>query len=174
MIRFCLRFHFPFILVFFTNIPLNFSMISPIFARIRPKCELILNSFHSISSCIQRLVTQKPSQTCFIIFKHHVGSLTGIESVMRFSKYDFTVFLDELASFDRQCDKELLLKRWTTVVPLIRAQNNLGIALLSSRFLGTPNQFRGRGGGNLILISLTLIGILPGFIYRHFAKNILA
>ena len=116
MIRFCLRFHFPFILVFFTNIPLNFSMISPIFARIRSKCELILNSFHSISSCIQRLVTQKRSQTCFIIIKHHVGSLTGIESVTRFSKYDFTVFLDELASFDRQSDKELLLKRWTTVV----------------------------------------------------------
>ena len=45
-----------------------------------------------------------------------MGSLTGIESVTRFSKYDFTVFLDELASFDRQSDKELLLKRWTTVV----------------------------------------------------------
>ena len=44
-----------------------------------------------------------------------MGSLTGIESVTRFSKYDFTVFLDELASFDRQSDKELLLKRWTTV-----------------------------------------------------------
>ena len=116
LIRFCLRFHFPSILVFFTNIPLNFSMISPIFARIRSKCELILNSFHSISSCIQRLVTQKRSQTCFIIIKHHVGSLTGIESVTRFSKYDFTVFLDELASFDRQSDKELLLKRWTTVI----------------------------------------------------------
>ena len=46
-----------------------------------------------------------------------MGSLTGIESVTRFSKYDFTVFLDELASFDRQSDKELLLKRWTTVDP---------------------------------------------------------
>ena len=45
-----------------------------------------------------------------------MGSLAGIESVTRFSKYDFTVFLDELASFDRQSDKELLLKRWTTVV----------------------------------------------------------
>ena len=44
-----------------------------------------------------------------------MGSLTGIESVTRFSKYDFTVFLDELASFDRQSDKELLLKRLSTV-----------------------------------------------------------